>query len=859
MRIPATALTQHLMWTRSGVVWATWRLNGLAYGFSTPAAKSAVLGHHQAFYQALRGEALLLGLTADLDPVTIVQRMLDGVNIAEHPEWAEEVSLTLDSLERVPLGTRAYWLAVPLAAGNWKNRAMSIGRAGITGLRDALALPPEGPSKAEISEALNAARDIEERIPAAFQPRRSTPAEQVWMALHAQHRGLAIDAAAPLPAPQQDGPKFVEQAATIGDYQLPTAMPNPWLDEGGQSDLQNGSLAFANPFKRRYLKVQSPRSEAASYQVMQALVGSPRGGWAMPGVEWMSFVDQYNLDVDWAQRLQVTRAADVRKRNARAEANLADQYQQQGGNGPSITGSESELDIAAAELAEFHLALNSSDREVEVQATIIFAVGADSAELAREKAQYIASEYKRSEFTLEAPLGGQEELWWAMQPGIPTSSICRELTQVTTGRDISSGVPLVSFELGDERGSRFGVNIGTGRMAPVLQDLHGNITSDVSASLGVIGELGCGKSTVLKAIGGDVIDRGGRLVGIDRTVSQEYATFAASLVPDSTTVVDLMRPEYSLDPFRVFGPRTGSRMVQSLFAMMLGIQPRDPRGVALSGFLEPESVAANNITSLGRLLEHLRQKQRSAGGAVVEELLGLINVIASKDLGEVLFNDRLPAMPLDSTGLFFLTSGLQLPGAAQLENEHLFKEMSLEKIYGRAMYAQLTAISREICFMDRTQLAMFLVDETHHIVESPEGEQDLQVFIRDGRKHAAVCALGSHDPADFGGEITRGLIKTRIVMRQTDEVLAQRAVDWLVGPKAARDGGLEYLVDEVTNNVSPLGPNGVDPARRGEGFMRDARGRIGKFRKTLPERASRRAAVLSTPSVPDHRKLEALR
>ena len=37
--------------------------------------------------------------------------------------------------------------------------------------------------------------------------------------------------------------------------------------------------------------------------------------------------------------------------------------------------------------------------------------------------------------------------------------------------------------------------------------------------------------------------------------------------------------------------------------------------------------------------------------------------------------------------------------------------------------------------------------------------------------------------------------------------------------------------------------------RRGEGLVRDQRGRIGKFRKTLPERPDRREAVLSTPSL----------
>ena len=156
-----------------------------------------------------------------------------------------------------------------------------------------------------------------------------------------------------------------------------------------------------------------------------------------------------------------------------------------------------------------------------------------------------------------------------------------------------------------------------------------------------------------------------------------------------------------------------------------------------------------------------------------------------------------------------------------------------------------------MCFGDRGKLALFLVDETHHITASPEGERELKIFLRDGRKHAAAAGLGSHDPADFGDVETRGLIKTRFVMRQTDRELARRALEWL-GLDADDEGNLA----EVMTNLSPFGPDGkVAPERRGEGLMRDVRGRIGKFRKTLPERPDRRQAVLSTPSKPEERKL----
>ena len=834
MRIPAAAFAGNLMWTRTGVIWATWRLQGLPHGYDTEELQQLVLAQHQALFQSLRGEALLIGLCASTDPVDIVDKMLDGVDIRTAPEWAEECALTLDSLEEIALGERAYWLAIPLSAGNVSTRASSTWRAGVSQFRELLALPRLTPTRNEVEAAMLVAQELENRIPADFHARPATVAEQVWMALHSQHRGLNIDTPAPDPASSRKG--IAEVPAT----QLPTAMPNPWLDEGGQSDLSPAEFKRFLPFTRRYLKVQSPHSEQPSYQVMQAVVAGPKGGWLMPGVEWISRVEQYELDVDWAIRLTVTSADAVKRRNKRAEEQLLDQVDQQSGT-LAITGSGSDLAQVAETLAAYHASLNVSEKEVEVQATVIYAVGGETPEIAQARARYIAADYKASDFLLEAPLGGQEALWWAMQPGIPTTRIVRDLSQITTGREFASGLPLVSCALGDDRGIRLGDNITTGRHTPILVDLHGNIRADSSGSFGVVAELGAGKSVLLKAVAGDVLDRGGRIVALDRTVAREYAVFAQSLTGKKTRIVDLLEPEWSLDPLRVLGPRKGARMVQSLFALMLGIQTMDVKGVELSRLLEAEYMEEHSIDSLGALMKHLAGIGK--GNPIATELLHLIRVVASKDLGAVLFDEDIPALDLDADAIVFTTRGLSLPDRAEVENEHLFKQLPLEKIFGRAAYAMLTQITREVCFMDRDQLALAIFDEAHHITVSRDGESELQTFFRDGRKHGAAAAVGSHDPADFGDEVTQGLIKIRFVMRQTDEKLAKRAIEWLGLPASPA------MVREVTSNLSPMGANRkVLEDRRGEGIMRDIRGRYGKFRKTLPARPTRAQAVLSTPS-----------
>lgn len=842
MRIPATAMAEHLMWTRSGVVWATWRLKPLSSGFGTHEMKRVTKLHHQAFFQSLRGEALLLGLCADLDPVTVVERMLKGVRIDECPEWKEEVELTLDSLEQVPLGTRAYWLSVPLAAGSLKSRALAAYRAADTRIRDAAALPRLMPSQNEVDAALRMAKHVEESIPAVFEATRATAAENIWIALHNQQRGLGVDPAVPAPAARKPAEGMMSD--DLAEFQMPAGMPNPWLDEGGQSDLPKRQQF--SPFKRKYLKVQSPYADDASYQVMQAIVTGPKAGWRSPGVEWISFVDEFKLDIDWALRLTITPAAEVRRRNKRAEDALKDQYSQQEGTN-SITGGGTDLAEVAEALEAYHQSLNASDKEVEAQVTVVFTVGDRDPENAKAKARILADQYKANNFLLEAPLGGQEELWWATLPGVPTTKLVRELAQITTGRELATGTPLVSSELGDTQGARFGVNTTTGRRGQILHDIAGNNKADASGSFGVVAEKGAGKSVLLKCELGNVVDRGGKVLAIDRTEAKEYATFAESLRPDSTAIVGLLEPEWNLDPLLVFGPRAGARMLQSLFAVMLGLPVLSEGGVFLSNLLEGQYLALHNITSVRKLLQHLKNDLSSSPQA--NELLSLMNVVANKDIGEVLFNDGLKPLDIRATAIMFLTQGLALPDRSELEHEHLFRELSLEKRFGRAMYTMLVSIIRQVCFMDRAELAGAFFDECHAITSSPEGARELAIFFRDDRKHNAFAGVGSHDPSDFGDEKSRALIKTRYVMRQTDTSLAESALDWM----AKGLGRDPKMVELVAEQLSPLDPNTgkVPEHRRGEGIMRDVVGRMGRFQKTLPERPERREAVLSTPSEAD--------
>ena len=161
------------------------------------------------------------------------------------------------------------------------------------------------------------------------------------------------------------------------------------------------------------------------------------------------------------------------------------------------------------------------------------------------------------------------------------------------------------------------------------------------------------------------------------------------------------------------------------------------------------------------------------------------------------------------------------------------------------MYTLIAQIARGICFADPNTLAVFLLDECHHLTRSSEGVEIIIDFIRDGRKHDAAVMLGSHDPeADFGSETLRGLIPTRLVFRQTDRRLAQKSLKWLGVGENDVD-----LLKELMENTSPVeGKDGyVAPHRRGEGYMRDPAGNVGRIKVLLPASEARYQAASTTP------------
>lgn len=833
MLSPTRNLAGNLRWTRSGRVWADWLLSPIPYGYRPKKDKDVVRTLHRGLLRALPGESLLMGLCVGLDPSAIVERMMGGVDMADHPDWAAECAATLDTLDALGPGERVYWLSVPLGNMTVSDRLLEPVKSAFADLSDMVGFPRGGPSPEDISRRLRQARKVAEGIPSPFKPQPATVAQMVWLHLHAQQRGLALDL---------DLPSGADGGDVTGDLLLArsaAAMGEAILDEGGKTDLTRREQLTFNPSGRRFLKVIQPdqvEDQPASYQSLLVLTDVPAGGMRFPGSEFLGRIDESGIDVDWATRTSMRSSEQAQAANQRALRSLNEQYSQREGE---LSHGLGILDRAASELSEYAATLDSDKHEVELQVTTIFCVAGPTPDDAAKKARALADYVADADYKLSQPLGYQEQLWWAMTPGSPATRAVSEFAQITTSRSLSAAIPLASAALGDRKGSLLGLNISTGLTGVVLHDPAGASARDVSGSLGIAGELGSGKSLTLKKLAGDVVDLGGRLVIPDRTQTGEWATWAQSVV--SSTVVDPADPRHSIDPLRLFGPRDGALVAQSFLTPLLNIAPTSERGVLLAEVLEEEYLTTHAITGLGVLRRHLAEDCTLPGAP---ELARLMNVFARRDICRVIFDPALPILDVAaSRAIIVRTHAVQLPTRDEINHEHLFKQLRPEKLFGRALYALIAGFARRICFADPTELGVFSVDECEHVTSSPEGEIFMVEFVRDGRKNRAAVFMGGHDPeGDFGSPTLRGLIPTRLAMRHRDETLAKRSLAWI-----GLDPEDEALLTMYREDTSPVGPDGVAEHRRGEGFLRDSSGNIGRVKVLAPAVAARNVAARTTP------------
>lgn len=828
-RQPIRWMRDNIAVTRSGIPYGVWALEGKAYGMATNQEKEAVRSAHQELFQGLTGEYAIHGLVATTPPGEIIGKMLEGLD-EPSKEWLIECDLTYEALLELPAGDRAFFLIAPLASlspNEFFDRFQNQAKATVT---ESLGLPAKPPNESSFRAWKARAKAVQSKIPNAFRAKPAGILALRWITNHLTTRGSEASEAFSFKE-ILDGSKWINAASCL---------PEMLLDEGDMEEIAHDKTAKLKLFNRRYLKVSRYGSEP-SFQQFACLAMTPQAGYVFPGSEFINHAAGLVEDIDFCLRIKATPGEKAKDRNAKAERNLEDQYQQRSGN-QGITSGNSDLDKNAHALKSYVAALSSSDREVEIEATMIFATSGPTAESAEADMKELVDFYKSEEWLLDIPFGGQERLFWDFWPASTTSQLAAEYVQVTTGRDFSMGVPLTNDSLGMQKGFRIGINLTTGRHSTVLTDLAGLAENDVSGSFAMVGELGSGKSVGLKTIASHTLDRGARLVAVDHSDNQEWAALARSLT--TANVIDFMVPTQSLDPLRIWGTAAKrKRHTLSLITMMLGVGSAHASYVLIHRELNRLMDQEGGIANMSDLQTHLESGEIDERDKnIAREVAGQLDIFARLDFAQAFFNPDLPVVDFSYQATVFCTHGMELPTEQELYGSGA-SSMDLPKKMGRAAYAYLAEIGAHIMYEDDSQEVLFLIDEAHHMTSSPEGSRTIKKALKTGRKHKAAVGLGTHSADELGDDDLRGLIPQRFCFRTRDKALAIKNLKWLDETYATP----EY-VEILTKQTSPLDADGkVHDMRRGECFYRDPFNRIGKMKVEIPRNPDRRKTVLTSP------------
>ncbi|MGW3521578.1 ATP-binding protein [Streptomyces hydrogenans] len=856
MKLPLRHIVDHLVWSTSGTVWAVWSLTPAGSRYMPDRTREQITAQVTALVRSLPGRARLFGLCARIEAGEVVEATLDGVDYRRHDAWAEvaEAQLRLlagrDLDEPVDMHRRTLWLAVPLPVSGGRGQWQATAGTAWSELAGLLGLPPAPVGAREVADLRERAAQVEAELSGGIVLRRATPAEIVWIHQHSVGRGVDAEllgeaARSPMRGSRMSGGVLRSPShADLGRVCLleggrPAGPPREGQDRSGRGRGSGG--AFGSLAGRRWLQVDS--EAGTSCQAHLALAEIPRSFTAAGG-EFFAELDRMPFAVDWVVDLTTVASEKVVAAVTKKKRDLVDQADQYAAR--RATGLPDALHDAADDLGELSARASRSSVEVEVQSVTALTVWGTTPGECDQRAAALQARLKGANYRLVRPVGGQEDLFTLGLPAAVTPPAVRQYVQHELGEDWAMHGALYGQSFGDPTGAMVGYSQDIGTISPVLLNIADAPVRNASASFALAGDLGGGKSTLLKLIAGSIVDRGGRAIAIDRTKSREWARFARTSAPGRCQIVDAATADMSIDPLRVFtDPDVGARYALSYLTVQLGVGAMTEHGALLKTAVKQAAAAPDR--SMARVLDALEEMaaEDSARGQRAAALVEWLRVAADEPLAAAVFNPDLP--PLDLAGdltsdfVVITTTGLTLPPREAATSPELLRVQPLEALIGRAVLYLIAAIARETAFTD-PRFTLLPLDEAYWLTSSAEGQALIDEIVYDGRKHGAGVGLGCHDVLELGTSTTQGLLAYRFLARTADPVLAARGLTWLGLP-----GDDEDLLRMVTTDLSPYGK----PERAGEFLARDPRMNIGRFKVLIPGLDRITDGIYTTPATPD--------
>ncbi|GGN44606.1 ATP-binding protein [Streptomyces fuscichromogenes] len=868
MRVPIRHIAGHLVWSTHGSVWALYRLHpgpdaqgqreDTMQGTYLPAAvRDEQLAKITHLIRSLSGAPRLYGLCAQVDPGEIALRMIEGIEPAEqapgtgrHP-WVENVEAALSLLDDQEMHRRTLWLAVPLQTeGTGLQVSASVGAAWAE-IAPMLGIAPVPVARREVNAYREQASRVEAALAGGLAFRPASPAEIVWMIQHALHRGLPE----PLLAEAESSDLYGGQIrggvlrspsyADLGQVRLQEGGIDPELDDADELKsagriTRSGRTAWwrlntGSPLGRRWLQVES--DAGVGYQAQLALAECPPAV-GQDAADLFAQLELLDFPVDYTVDLTLVPAEKARDQVRRKKNELVDQADQYDAR---PTGMPASLAEAARDLGELDARLSRTSVEVEVQSVTVLTVWGPTAAVCDARARALAALLGGADYRAVRPAGLQEALFTLGLPGTVRPGVVREFTQHQVSEDWALGGAFTTAEVGDPNGMFLGIDLDSGTTRPVMINVADAPKVDASASMGIVGDLGAGKSVLQKLIAEAVWARGGCAICIDRTPVREWASFARTAARGRAQIIDAARAEVSIDPLRMFDGPEGRHYALSYLTLQLGIGPMSTSGEVLHHAVE--QAAAGPAPSMHRVLEVLEEMAANEAGKrqdAATTLAGLVRVVATNSLARMVFDPTLPPVRLDASSasdmIVITTTGLKLPPKAAFDKPEVLHQQPLEALIGRAVLYLIAAIARQTAFEDPERFTAVVADELYWLTSSAEGTALVHEILHDGRKHGAGLLAGSHDAEELGPD--RGLMAYRALARTTDRERARRGLEFV-----GLDPSDAALVRLVTTGLSPVGQRG----REGEFLLTCPRQNTGRIKVSIPRIARITTSVTTTP------------
>ncbi|MFC9280169.1 ATP-binding protein [Streptomyces collinus] len=871
MRVPIRHIAGHLVWSTQASVWALYRLHPgpdergqrqeRIQGSHVPAAvRDEQLAQVTHLVRSLSGAPRLFGLCAQVDPGEVALRMIEGIappeqepGISEgvHP-WVENVEATLDLLDGQEMHRRTLWLAVPLhseRAGLQVSASLAAMWAELSPLLGMRAAPV---TRREVNRYQQLAARVQAALAGGVPFRPARPAEIVWIVQHALHRGLAE----PLLTEAEQSHFYGAQIrgdvlhspsyADLGQVRLQEGGIDP-AQEGDAEALTSpeqvgrwGRRAWwrtraASPLRRRWLQVES--AAGTGYQTHLALAECPPAV-SQDAADVFAQLETLDFPVDYTVDLTLVPAEKARDQVRRKKNELVDQADQYDAR---PTGMPASLGEAARDLVELDARLSRTSVEVEVQSVTVLTVWGPTAAICDARARALAALLGGADYRAVRPAGLQEALFTLGLPGTMRPAVLREFTQHQVSEDWALGGAVNVGEVGDPSGMFLGIDLDCGTTRPVMINVADAPKQDASASMGIVGDLGAGKSVLQKLIAEAVWARGGCAICIDRTPVREWAAFARTAAGGRVQIIDAARAQVSIDPLRMFDGPEARHYALSYLTLQLGIAAMSTSGEVLHHAVE--QAAAGPEPSMHRVLEVLDAMAGQQAGRrqdAAATLAGLIRIVATNPLARMVFDATLPPVRLDASStcdmIVITTTGLKLPPKEAFGRPEVLNQQPLEALIGRAVLYLIAAIARQTAFEDPERFTAVVLDELYWLTSSAEGTALVHEILHDGRKHGAGLIAGSHDAAELGPD--RGLMAYRALARTTSGERARRGLEFL-----GLDGSDGELLRLVTTGLSPVGQRG----REGEFLLTCPRQNTGRIKVVIPRIPRIAAAITTTP------------